>query len=112
MNGYISSKNHITMNDECTLLNVSWKADDFGVQREQDGARTSVFCGRLSVTGKEYYEGGGQGLKPEAVLVIHAEEYAGQNYVDYAGKRYTIYRTFERTDGLLELYCTEKAGDK
>lgn len=112
MNGYVSSKSHIVMNDECSLISIAPLVDDLGIQSNDVATETPVYCGRLSVEGKEYHDARQQGLKPEIILAVYAEEYGGQDYVDFDGKHYTIYRRYERTDGLVELYCISKVGDK
>lgn len=112
MNGYVSSKAHIALNDECTLIAEAAVVNDLGIQVNTTAIETPVYCGRLSVEGKEYHEAGQQGLKPGIVLAVHTEEYDGQDYVDFEGRRYTIYRRYERTDGITELHCTLKVGDR
>ena len=111
MNGYVSSKAHISMNDECSLIAIAPLVNELGIQIDETVMATPVYCGRLSVEGKEYHDARQQGLKPEIILAVYAEEYGGQDYVDVEGKRYTIYRRYERTDGLVELYCNHLIGD-
>lgn len=112
MNGYVSSKSHVSLNDECSLISIVPLVDDLGIQIDDTTTEVPVYCGRLSVEGKEYHDARQQGLKPEIILAVYAEEYGGQDHVDFEGKRYTIYRRYERTDGLVELYCIAKVGDK
>lgn len=112
MNGYVSSKKHVSMNDECMLITQSATVNDLGIQADTADEATPVYCAHLSVEGKEYYEAAQQGLRPEMILAIHTEEYDGQEYVDFDGKRYAIYRRYDRADGLTELYCTLRLGDK
>lgn len=97
MNGYISSKNHIAMNDECTLV---------GPHKEE----TTVFCGRLSVSSQDFYGAGEKSLKPDVILVIYAEEYGGEDVFIFGDKKFAVLRTYERTDGLLEITGTRKVG--
>lgn len=96
MNGYVSNKNSVSLNDECTLI---------GKDRE-----TEVWCGRLSVSANAFYHYGEKGLKPDIVLAVHVEEYAGEEIMKFQGNYYAITRTYERQDGLIELTGTEKAG--
>ena len=96
-------------------MNARWSpsnGDDNGIPQKAGEQLVAVYCGRLSVDGKEYYDAAQQGLHPEIVLAVYREEYGGQHYVDFDGRRYTIYRPYERTDGLIELYCTQKVGDR
>lgn len=112
MNGYISSKRSVGLNDECTLIAESAEVNALGIQAPITEEKTPIYCGRLSVEGKEYYEAAQQGLRPEMILVIHTEEYGGQEYVDFDNRRYSIYRRYDRADGLTELYCAQRLGDK
>lgn len=111
MNGYVSSKSHVSLNDECNLISIAPLVDDLGIQIDDATTEAPVYCGRLSVKGKEYHDARQQGLKPEIILAVYVEEYNGQDYVDFGGKRYAIYRRYERTDGLVELYCNQLIGD-
>lgn len=112
MNGYVSSKKHVSMNDECMLINQSDIINDLGIQAGTADEAIPAYCARLSVEGKEYYEAAQQGLRPEMILAIHTEEYGGQEYVDFDNRRYSIYRRYDRTDGLTELYCTQRLGNR
>lgn len=96
MNGYISNKNSISLNDSCILIG---KTDN-----------NEVWCGRISVGSNAFYHYGEKGLKPDLILAIHVEEYAGEEFVEFEGIRYEITRTYERPDGLVELTGTKKAG--
>ena len=67
------------------------QVNDLGIQAMTAERATPVYCGRLSVEGKEYHEAAQHGLKPEVVLAVHTEEYSGQAYVDFDGRRSVSY---------------------
>lgn len=96
MNGYVSNKNFVSLNDSCSLIGPKQS--------------TTVWCGRLSVSTAAFYHYGEKGLKPDILLAIHTEEYAGEEIMEFNGVRYAITRTYERPDGLVELTGTRKAG--
>lgn len=96
MNGYVSGKNSVSLNDECFLINGEQK--------------TAVWCGRISVSAASFYGYGEKLLRPDTILVVHLEEYNGEEIMEFEGLRYAITRTYERSDGLVELTGTRKAG--
>jgi len=63
-----------------------------------------------SITGNESANARTTGIKPACVFVMWAEEYAGQRDVTHNGRKMTVYRTFERPDGKIELYAEKRAG--
>ena len=69
-----------------------------------------VFAQVESVGQREFFAAAETGLKPEYKVSVWAEEYTGQPVVIVGGKRYSVYRTYLRTDGKIELYLSEKAG--
>ena len=110
MNGYFSQKNLITMNEQCGLITEQWITDQYGNQIAAETVK-SLWCGKIAVGADEFYKAGLEGLKPDLTLVIYAIEYNGEEAVIFNGKKYTVIRLYERTDGLLELHCAQKVGD-
>ena len=45
------------------------------------------------------------------MLIVDADSYDNEKYLEYQKKKYSIYKTFGRKDGFTELYCEVKAGD-
>ena len=75
------------------------------------GERTQeIFCKELSVDRRAFYGYGEKFLRPDIVLIANTFEYSGEEIMEFEGIRYAITRTYERSDGLIELTGTKKAG--
>ena len=96
------------MMDVLKLITVEQTQDDYGVWRETETA-TEVFCEVGSVTRTEFFEAGRSGLNPAFVFTIFGDDYNGAEVVEFAGKRYGVYRTYRDGDDL-ELYAERKGG--
>lgn len=62
-----------------------------------------------SVTRQEWADAGRVGLNPQVMLSTPRFNYSGELAVDFEGKRYGVYRTYERGD-IIELYLNLKGG--
>lgn len=94
-----------------TLITTEYTQDDLGEWIETREEST-VFAYVSSVTMSEFYEAGLQGFKPEFRFMVWMSEYDEQEVLEYNDKVYTIYRTYMRDDGRIELYVTEKKGEE
>lgn len=94
-----------------TLITTEYTQDDLGEWTETRKEST-VFAYVSSVTMSEFYEAGLQGFKPEFRFLVWMSEYDEQEVLEYNDKVYTIYRTYMRDDGRIELYVTEKKGEE
>jgi len=97
--------------EKISLISIEYTQDDIG-QWLEERTETDVFALVESVTMSEFYQAGMQGFKPEYRMTVWMNEYGGQKLLEYAGLTYTIYRTFRRDDGRIELYVTERKGDE
>lgn len=73
----------------------------------------TVFATLTSISRAEwvsYSQAGRQGLVPAYVATVFMGDYEGENECVYDGKKYGIYRTYEREDEQVELYLEKKAG--
>lgn len=95
MNGYVSEKKSLALNNECTLMGEK---------------ETVVFCAVLSVGENAFYGYGEKSLRPDKILAVRIEEYNGEEKMRFGDKTYAITRSYERSDGLVELTGTEKVG--
>lgn len=105
----ISDKSSISIDLVCYLQSVTITEDEIGNQTETSVDR-QVFCAELSINSSEFYNAGQSGIKSEYLLVVDLEEYDNETSVLYQDIEYSIYRTYSRSDGLMELYCNKKAG--
>ena len=69
-----------------------------------------VFCQVDSVTQSEFFEGGRNGLNPEYRFTMFFADYQGERTVEYNGRRYGIYRTYQPRTDIIELYAERKGG--
>ena len=99
-------------NDEATL--VTLVANESQVTREE----TTVFCGRKSISYKEFYAAVQVGLTPQYIFEFDIDEFESaivttgiapnevKHYpteLKYHGVKFNIIRTYEKTDGLIEV---------
>ena len=105
----VNKKDSISKDDVCYLISKTIAKDELEQEIEVEEER-QVFCAPISIGQREFSAAFVNGLKPEMVLVIDHDEYDGEEKVVYHDKQYTIYRTFTRDDGDIELYCTLKVG--
>ena len=74
-----------------------------------------VLADKASITGQEFFNAEGDrgiGIKPKLCIRIRSFEYKGEKLCEYAGVIYSVYRTFDRQDGITELYLSPKAGEQ
>ena len=50
------------------------------------------------------------GLKPDQKFIVRAFEYFDEDEIEFGEKRYSIYRSYRRDDGFVELYTEKKVG--
>ena len=95
-------------NDEATLVTLSSSGATV-VRTEKD-----VFCGRRSVGYREFYAAVEVGLNPTYIFEMDVDEYEQGCYTEdgvrhfpteliYQGAKYNIVRTYEKTDGTIEV---------
>lgn len=100
----------MTYDHELKLIKQTFTEDEIGnqVPVEQE---IPILCGLKSVARSEFYSAATAGLKPEAVFVLHAYEYEGQQKVVFEGARYKVIRTYAVSFEELELTCEKVAAD-
>ena len=69
--------------------------------------RRSILSERKSVRQSEFYQAAATDFKPEIVFEIWPHEYDDEKILEYKGKRYKIFRSFEPDFKTLELICSE-----
>ena len=93
------------------LISKTYTTNSIGVPVATEVKKTR-FAIMSNINQSEYYEAGQIGLKPFACYSLRAMEYGGEDEVEVGSKRLTVYRTYNRTDGRVELYTTERKGQK
>ena len=79
-------------------------------QEVEVDTRTEIFAQKESISQSEFYKGGEAGLKPDFRLITAIIDYNGEREVELDDKKYGIYRTYERDQDYIELYCERKGG--
>lgn len=97
--------------EKIKLISKEYAISSIGIHTTVE-SKISTFAIRHSVSQTEFYSAGQQGFKPEARFDIYQTEYSGQDEMEVGGERLTIYRTYEREDGRVELYATKRKGTK
>jgi hypothetical protein len=69
-----------------------------------------VYCQVDSVTQREYFEGGRNGLNPEFKFTMFFADYHDEPIVEYDGKQYSVYRTYRTRTDKIELYVERRGG--
>lgn len=92
-----------------TLITEATLQDDNGVWQVTETTK-DIFCQVSSVTRDEFFEAGRNGLNPDYRFTVFGPDYDGQKVVEYKGKRYGVYRTYQARTDELELYVERKGG--
>lgn len=98
------------MISEITLIGKVAQTKDALGQIVYEDSKTTVYANVESVTQSEFMNAGQMGFKPELRFLVWRTEYSGETIVDYSGNRYSIYRTYEATNGRIELYAERRVG--
>jgi SPP1 family predicted phage head-tail adaptor len=98
-------KEPYSLDDVCYLVSIHTEKDELGQTITRDKKLFMVFCQRLSVTRAEFNAASQAGHKPNFMLIIDADAYDYQQLLEYQDNEYTIYKSFFRYDGFVELYC-------
>jgi SPP1 family predicted phage head-tail adaptor len=91
------------------LISVVRQQDDYGQWQKVETAK-QVYCQVHSVSQKEFFEGGRNGLNPEYKFTVFFADYNNEPIVEYNGERFSVYRTFLSRTDKLELYVERKGG--
>lgn len=94
-----------------SLISKTYTLDPIGVPVPKT-VKKDVFAVMSSINQSEFYDAGQQGLQPFACYTVRLMEYSGEDEIEVDGEPLTIYRTYNRTDGRVELYATKRKGSK
>ena len=99
------------MMTSCELISFSPDAHEVGTSATETKRR--VKCQELSLTQADIYQAGGEGLSPEAKLLIpYDKEYRGERELEYKGERWKVLRSdpYKEWNGVI-LAIRRKAGN-
>lgn len=80
------------------------------LKSEEEEDKAAVLGGVESVSQNEFFSAAQVGFKAAYKLTLWQSDYSGQPFVQLRGRRYEVYRTYERADQKVELYLTDKIG--
>lgn len=93
-----------------TLISETVLENDLHVPQAVQQTERDVFADVTSVTGREWFDGGRNGIVPEYRITLFKYDYAGEQILRYNGITYQIYRTYDRRTDELELYVHKRKG--
>ena len=99
------------MMTSCVLLTFSPDAHEVGTDPVTE--RRTVKCQELGLTQADIYQAGGEGLSPDAKLLIpYDRDYKGERELEYKGERWKVLRSdpYKEWNGVI-LAIRRKAGN-
>lgn len=84
--------------------------DELNQVEEIESFTKQVFCEKKPIAQSEFFAAGQSSIKAAQVLVVSIFDYDNEMKLKFKDKVYSIYRTYERLDEKVELYCEVKAG--
>ena len=97
--------------DILCLIKETWNMDDHN-QPVPEETKRLVYCNARSITRTELFEAGQNGHAAAYMFEMFAYDYGGEKLVEYQGKRYGVYRTYQAGRDTMELYVEEKGGTR
>lgn len=97
--------------EKAFLMREEYEKDAIGQEISKETKR-GVFCEISSISQSEFRTAGQSGIKPECKVVIWEAEYNNEQIIEINGKRFTVYRTYSRDDGKIELYAETRIGNE
>lgn len=94
-----------------SLISKSYATNEIGVPVATE-TKLSRYAMKSSINQSEFYDAGLQGLQPMACYTVRLTEYNGEDEIEDGSERLTVYRTYNRTDGRVELYVAKRKGQK
>lgn len=91
------------------LVSKTYVVDAIG-QRIATDVLKEIWCDFKSVSGQEFAQAGANGIKARFVFAIWEKEYNNETELIFDGVAYSIYRTYSRDDGRIELYTEKRVG--
>lgn len=69
---------------------------------------SEVWANRKSVKRSEFYAANANGIDLTVTFEVRVEDYDGQKNILFDGKEYTVVRTYQTGEGIVELSCSDK----
>lgn len=94
-----------------TLIRRTYIKDEYGVDKVQIEKNHDIFCKIGFPTRVEFFEASRSGLRPSYQFNVNPLDYKGETEIEYEGKVYTVYRTYQPDADTIELYTEERIGN-
>lgn len=92
------------------LIEPTWSQDSIGQWVEQQKTR-KVYGQIASINSTEFFAAGQNGISPEFRITMFGPDYQGEQDLVLDGEIYSIYRTYQTRNDMLELYVEKRRGD-
>jgi SPP1 family predicted phage head-tail adaptor len=100
----------IILDDLVLFPTVTVSKDELAQTTTTEEFNRQVFCSKKSIPQNEFFQAGQSGIKASFILIVHQLDYKGESELSYKGSVFHIYRTYERRDEKIELYCEVSTG--
>lgn len=107
--GRIDSKHDIGKACKVKLISKTYTKDSIG-NSVPTNSYVEIWCNVRSVSSSEFANTGEIGIRAALIFSVWEKEYAGQELIEYNNDMYSVYRTYIRADGRIELYVEKKVG--
>ena len=98
------------LREKIKLISITTTENDMGDIIETK-TETEVYAIKSSVSQTAFYQAAATGMRPEWIFVVRGDEYKSEPKLKYDTKEYTIIRTYEREDKMIELTCQGLVSD-
>lgn len=92
--------------DEITLIKLvepEQRVNSGGFANKPEEKETVVFCNKKSVGYAEFYKSQQAGFEISFKAEVHTTDYNGEKLAEFEGKRYSVLKTYEISDDVIEL---------
>lgn len=93
-----------------TLISAEYASDEIGQSIPTEITRTVFACPK-SISFNEFAEAGKVGIQPQWKMEMFPHDYHNEQFAEYQGVRYSVYRTYRRNDETVELYLERRVGN-
>jgi SPP1 family predicted phage head-tail adaptor len=77
---------------------------------EPDTDDVTVYADKKPIPQSEFFAAGQNGIRPAMMFLVRTQEYNDQKKIRCEERTYSVYRVYERPDGMTELYCEVRLG--
>lgn len=105
----IDSSHDIGKPCKLKLVSKTYSQDEIGNTTSVD-VEKEIWANVRSVYSSEFANAGELGIKAALIFSLWENDYSGEELISYNSNNYSVYRTYVRSDGRIELYTEKKVG--